>query len=103
MHANLKPIEDETISNVVPIVNGRAIACPTLETLLHTFGLQFQKHVDEVGCEPTLLYMALSTPEGPVVACVDTSVDPNQTSGSAMQTKVFFHLQHQLTNFIYKL
>lgn len=103
MHANLKPVEEDVESNVVPIVGGRAITCSTLEAFLQTMGLQFQKHVDEVGCEPTLLYMALTTPDGPVVACIDVSQDPSDLRHSGAQAKVYFHLQHQLTNFVYTI
>jgi len=94
---------DEEVSNIVPIVDGRPITCSTLELFVQTLGTQFQKHVDEFGCEPTILYTALTTPEGPIQACIDIAQDMSEMRHSAAETKIYFHLMYQLAAYPHKI
>lgn len=92
-----------TDENVVPIVDGRPITCSKLEVFIQTLGIKFQEYVDQIGEEPNIMYVALAIPEGPVMACIDISQGPTELRHSDAQAKVYFHLQHQLTNYIYKI
>lgn len=93
----------DEVSNIVPIVDGRPITCSTLDLFMQTLGIQFQKHVDEFGCEPTILYTALTTAEGPIQACIDMSLDMSEMRHAAAEAKIYFHLMYQLAAYPHKI